>query len=245
MFIQQDFKILKIPLLKQLCKLKKIKYNLLKKSELIHKYNELDACKKIQRIFRTYFYKNAVDAITMENVSFPCFIYRVKNGKCFFYDYNSIIKYIMKTGKVIDPNTRIEYTDEELIKLDIQAKQHFPEKNFKSTLKIKKNKNYAIRIKNRENDILTYQMRLDEIKLIIKTMIEDDIFAWNILNEPIIVENIEYRNFNSYINSIIHEMKILFQYLKVYDQFEASCFKQSMESLENVPENIKSIIQNL
>ena len=65
----------------------------------------------------------------------------------------------MKSGKVIDPNTRNEYTDLELLRLDSEAKLHFPDKNFKSTYKIKKNENYAKRIRNRENDILTFQMR--------------------------------------------------------------------------------------
>ena len=76
----------------------------------------------------------------------------------------------MKSGKVIDPNTRNEYTDAELQRLDTEAKHHFPTKNFKSTLKIKKNESYARRIRNRENDILAFQMRLDEIKAILETI---------------------------------------------------------------------------
>ena len=135
----------------------------------------------------------------------------------------------MKSGKVIDPNTRNEYTDTELQRLDTEAKMHFPDKNFKSTLKIKKNESYARRIRNRENDILTFQMRLDEIKQLILTIIEDNILSWN-LNEPMVIENIEYPDFNAYINSLIRELKILFLHLKTYSLFESNCYKESFLS---------------
>ena len=135
----------------------------------------------------------------------------------------------MKSGKVIDPNTRNEYTDTELHRLDTEAKMHFPDKNFKSTLKIKKNESYARRIRNRENDILTFQMRLDEIKQLILTIIEDNILSWN-LNEPMVIENIEYPDFNAYINSLIRELKILFLHLKTYSLFESNCYKESFLS---------------
>jgi len=242
MFIKSDFKNLNVGILKKLSKNVKLKYNL-KKSEMIENYNQYLACKIIQKNFRKHFYRNAVDNITLECISFPCFIYRVKSGKCFFYDYNSIIKYIMKSGKVIDPNTRNEYTDFDLIRLDTEAKFYFPDKNFKSTLKIKKNENYAKRIRNRENEILTFQMRLDEIKISIITIITDEIMLWNLGDEVIIIENVEYRNFNSYINSLIHELKIFFLHLKSYSQFEAKCFKDTfITEIDNRSEYFLNII---
>jgi hypothetical protein len=225
MLLKEDFKVLNINLLKKLCKKNLIpNYSKMKKNELFDECNKVLAIKFIQKIFRNYFYRNAIDSITLEYVNFPCFIYRVKTGKIFFYAYDSIIKYIMKSGKVIDPNTRNEYTDNELIRLDNEAKLHFPEKNFKSTYKIKKNETYARRIRNRENDILTFQLRLEEIKNSILTIIEDDILSWN-LTDTIVIENIEYRNFSSYVNSIIHELKILFLNLKSYSEFESNCYK--------------------
>jgi hypothetical protein len=230
MFLKSDYKSLSLRVLKRLCKLKGIsKCSGLKKSELFDEYNKRLGVIKIQKSFRNHFYKNAVDSITLDSVSYPCFIYRVKCGKIFFYDYSSIIKYIMKSGKVIDPNTRNEYTDTELQRLDTEAKMHFPDKNFKSTLKIKKNESYARRIRNRENDILTFQMRLDEIKQLILTIIEDNILSWN-LNEPMVIENIEYPDFNAYINSLIRELKILFLHLKTYSLFESNCYKESFLS---------------
>jgi len=225
MFIKEDLKILGVSILKKLCKKKLIQnYSKMKKNELFEECNKVLAVKIIQQNFRKYFYRNATDSITLENVKFPCFIYRVKTGKVFFYDYSSIIKYIMKSGKVIDPNTRNIYTDTELIRLDTEAKFYFPTKNFKSTYKIKKNETYARRIRNRENEILSFQMRMDEIKASILTIIEDNIMSWN-LTESIVIENIEYHNFNSYLNSIIHELNILFINLKSYSEFESNCFK--------------------
>jgi hypothetical protein len=225
MLLKEDLKVLNINRLKKLCKKKLIpNYSKMKKNELFNECNKVLAVKIIQKQFRNHFYRNAMDSITLENVKFPCFIYRVKCGKIFFYDYSSIIKYIMKSGKVIDPNTRNEYTDNELIRLDNEAKFHFPTKNFKSTYKIKKNETYARRIRNRENEILSFQMRMDEIKASILTIIEDNIISWN-LTDPIIIENVEYRNFNSYLNSIIHELNILFINLKSYSEFESNCYK--------------------
>jgi hypothetical protein len=246
MFLKDDLKVLNVTTLKKLCKKKSIQnISKMKKTELFEELNKLFAAKIIQKQFRNHFYKNAVDSITLENVSYPCFIYRVKSGKVFFYDYSSIIKYIMKSGKVIDPNTRNEYTDNELIRLDNEAKLHFPDKNFKSTLKIKKNENYARRIKNRENDILTFQMRLDEIKESILTIIEDDIMSWN-LTETLIIDNIEYRNFTSYVNSIIHELKILFLNLKSYSLFESNSYKQTfLSDINDRSDYFKNIILKL
>ena len=246
MFLKSDFKLLTIPVLKRLCKIKLIpNYSKMKKNELFEECNKLLATLKIQKCFRKYFYRNAVDSITLDSVKFPCFIYRVKCGKIFFYDYSSIIKYIMKSGKVIDPNTRNEYTDSELLRLDTEAKKHFPDKNFKSTLKIKKNESYARRIRNRENDILSFQLRLDEIKGVILTVIEDNILSWD-LSEPMIIENIEYNNFHGYINSIIHELKILFLHLKTYSLFESNCYKESfLSDINNRSDYFLNIILKL
>jgi len=223
MFLERDSKFLTVVLLKRLLKNKVQNYSKMKKRQLVESFNKLLAVKMIIKNFRKHFYKNAIDNITLEPVTFPCFIYRVKCGKLFFYDYSSIIRYIMKTGKVVDPNTRNIYTDAELTRLDTQAKLHFPDKNFKSCLKIKHNENYAKRIKNRENEILAYQMRLDEIKTSVLTIIEDNIMSWNLTN--IVIENVEYRTFMDYLNLIIHELKILFLNLKSYSLFESECFK--------------------
>ena len=158
-----DFKIMDISILKKLCKNGNIKnYSKLKKKELFDTFNKFLAVKVIQKCFRNHFYKNATDHISLEPISYPCFIYRTKSGKHYFYSYESIIKYIMKTGDCRDPMTRENYSDDDLIRLDTEAKKY----NFKyrSTYKIKKNLGYARRIRNIENEILSFQMRMDELK---------------------------------------------------------------------------------
>ena len=86
---------LSVIILKKLCKSANIKISKLKKKELFDEYNRYLAVKLIQKIYRNHFYKNAVDHITLEKVSYPCFIYRTKFNKHYFYEYGSIIKYIM------------------------------------------------------------------------------------------------------------------------------------------------------
>ena len=183
----------------------------------------------------------------MENISFPCFVYRTKFRKCFFYSYDSIIKYIMKTGDTRDPNTRNQYTDTELARLDNEAKHYFPDIKYSSTLKIKRNINYAKRIRNRENEILSFQMRLDELKNNIIILVESGIISWNISNEPVLIENVEYRSLNSYINTILHELKIVYNNLKIYDTFSATVFKEDILSnlnLLSAPDNFIELISS-
>ena len=130
----------------------------------------------------------------------------------------------MKSGDTRDPMTRMGYSDEDLARLDLEVKLHFPNNSYKSTLKIKKNVNYARRIRNREDEALSFQMRLDEIKINIITAIDSDIFSWDI-DESLFVDNIEYPDVNSYINSILYELKLIIISLKSYDLHSVECYK--------------------
>ena len=190
----------------------------------------------IQRAFRYYFYKNATDHITLEPIGFPCFIYRTKSGKNYFYSYDSIIKYIMKTGDCRDPMTRETYSDNDLIRLDTSAKVHFPEIKYRSTYKIKKNLSYARRIRNQENEILSFQMRMDELKEVIFYIISSEMYTWNLGNEPIVVENVEYQSVQSFIQSVFHELKMILDNVRRYDPYVANLFKTQL--LENINSNL-------
>ena len=213
-------------LLKQLCKNAGLKkFSLLKKQELFERYNEYLASKIIQRNFRKYFYREATDHITLEPVGFPCFIYRTKSGKCYFYNHSSIIKYIMKTGNTRDPMTREQYSDNDLKRLDTEAKLYYPDIKFRSTYKIKTSLVYALRIRNRENEILSFQMRMDELKEQILFIISSDISNWEINDEPVLIENVEYRNIDSFIKSVLHELKVVVINMRVYDSHAAEIFK--------------------
>jgi hypothetical protein len=223
-----SLKLLKTCTLKMFCKNVFIKnYSKLTKKELLQKYNEVLACKIIQRYFRKYFYKNAEDSISLEPVKFPCFIYRTKFGKCFFYNYESIIKYIMKTGDTRDPMTRNAYSDEDLTRLDNEVKHYFPEIRYSSTLKIKKNINYAKRIRNRENEILNFQMYLEELKNKLIVVIESDALSWENIG-TITIDSVEYYSIIDYITVLLDKMKSVYYSLKSYDIFSASCFKENL-----------------
>jgi len=225
MFLQNDLKCMDIPFLKKLCKNEGLRYSNLKKNEIFELLNKNLAIKIIQRCFRNYFYKNAVDHISLEQITFPCFIYRTKSGKHYFYSYESIIKYIMKTGDCRDPMTRENYSDNDLLRLDKEVKLHFPNIKYRNTYKIKKNLNYARRIRNRENEILSVQMRMDEIKELIIYINISQMFLWKLDNEPILIENIEYRSIESFIQSVINELKMVLENLRQYDQNLSETYK--------------------
>ena len=140
----------------------------------------------------------------------------------------------MKTGDSRDPMTRESYSDEDLTRLDNSAKFHFPEIRYSSTLKIKKNINYARRIRNRENEILSFQTRMDELKNTIVSFISDGIIFW-VLTDPFIIDTIEFRSIAHYLTEVIHELKLIYSNVKSYDPFTANCFKVSiLEELKNL-----------
>jgi hypothetical protein len=239
-----SFKKLSISDLKLFCKNVSLKnYSKLNKKSLFNEYNRYLAVKIIQRFYRKYFYRNATDCITLEKVSYPCFIYRTKFGKLFFYSHDSIIKYIMKTGNTKDPMTRNEYTDDELQRLDTEAKHYFPEMRYRSTLKIKKNENYARRIRNRENEILSFQTRLDELKNIILHIIDSEIYNWVI--GVFVVDDVEYTSTMSYVNTVLYEFKLTMINLRNYDNYSESIFKKTILEQINDKEHFIYVYINL
>ena len=249
-FIEKDTGNLNIKILRKICKQKQIpNYSKLNKPQLISELNKYFAVIILQKYFRYHFYKNATDHITLDKVEYPCFIFRTKIGKCYFYTYDSIIKYIMKTGNCVDPMTRIKYSDEDLIRLDSEAKRHFPDNKYKSTYRIKKNVNYARRIRNRENEILSFQMRLEELKETILFVIQSDMFSWTIDTEPIFLDNVRYNNIRCYINSVLHEIKLLIVNLRLRDLNSAEYIKKdiidSINQLNSENDNTLLILQNI
>ena len=227
MFSKNDFSVMDNFILKKLCKKFFVKnYSKMKKQELFDNVNKFLAVKIIQRQFRNHFYKNATDHISLEQVTFPCFIYRTKSGKCYFYSYDSIIKYIMKTGDCRDPMTREPYSDDVLKRLDAEAKYH--NLKYRSTYKIKINLSYARRIRNRENEILSYQLRMDELKEHIFYIISSEMYLWNLGDEPLLIENVEYPSINSFIQSVLHELKMVLTNLRIHDEYAADLFRNNL-----------------
>jgi len=230
MFLNTDSKLLNLGILRKLCKNCNIpKYSQLNKQELMVLLNKYHSTRIIQYHYRKHLYKNAVDHITLDKVSYPCFIFRTKYGKCYFYSYESIINYIMKTGDTRDPMTRIQYHDELLINLDSSAKKHLPGVKLKSTVKIKNNPEYARRIKNRLNEILSYQTRLSELRILLTNFIESGLAFINIDN--IFIDNIEYLNSTTYLNTVIYEIKIRIRNLGILDSYSSEFFKSELSSV--------------
>jgi hypothetical protein len=242
MLLQKDFKQINKNDLKNLCTFYKLKgLSKLSKQELFTYLNKAIATKIIQKRYRTHFYKNAEDCISLEPVSYPCFVYRSKSSKLFFYSFDNIIKNIMKTGITRDPMTREQYSDETLKKLDNAAKFYFPKKNYKSTLRIKKNPEYAKRILNRENAILSFQTRLDELKTNLLFVSDADILLWDI-DEPLIIENIQYSTVHDYISGLLYEFKVVLLNIKNYDQDYAKVYKETLlDQLENLNQTCATI----
>ena len=112
-----------------------------------------------------------------------------------------------------------------MIRLDTEAKFHFPNKNFKSTYKIKKNETYARRIRNRENEILSFELRLSEIQNNIIVILDSDIFSWEIAQEPVLIDNVEYKSIDIYLNTLIYELKIILKSLNYCNQHSAMEYK--------------------
>jgi hypothetical protein len=134
----------------------------------------------------------------------------------------------MKTGNTRDPMTREEYSDNDLKRLDAQAKMYFPETKYRSTYKIKTSLVYAQRIRNRENEILSFEMRITELKELIVYIINVDMLNWNIGTEPLLIENVEYQSIDSFINSVIHELKLVVANLRAYDSHLAELCKRDL-----------------
>ena len=67
---------------------------------------------------------------------------------------------------------------------------------------------------------------MDELKEVILTYSE--MCLWNLGNEPLLIGNVEYRNLDSFINSTIHELKMVLSHLRAYDSYLAELFKTNL-----------------
>jgi len=232
MLDNRDYKYLKIGLLKKLCKIHKItRISKMNKFELVQTLNTHFAVHTIIKIFRRYIYKNAVDYISLEPVKYPCFIFNA-NGNRYFYNYENIVKYIVKTGDTKDPMTRIQYSDKTLKSIDKHVK--LCKLSYRSVYRIKHDPYYTQRIRNINNEIGIYQTRLNEIKVLFLTGIESDITLLQ-LTEGFYVENTYYRSPVGYMNTLFNELKI------VLTSFSRIDHEQAHEYILGLLEEIKTI----
>jgi hypothetical protein len=87
---------------------------------------------------------------------------------------------------------------------------------------------YAQRIRNRENEILSFELRITELKQLLIYIIDVDMLNWNLGLEPLLIENVEYQSISSFINSVIHELKLVIANLRAYDSNLAEVIKREI-----------------
>jgi hypothetical protein len=230
-----DLRHINVVTFRKMCKIRGIKkYTGCKKEWMFEKINLDISSRKIQNFWRRRFYKDAIDSISFDDVYYPCFIYKPLENKIYFYRLDTIIPYIIKTGDVRDPCTRIPYTDNELKSLDRLAKNHGYK--YKSTFKIKGNSNYVRRIQERQNIVSTLEFRLSEISQNITHILENNIFEWED-NGPFTLHNITYTNFRMFIAENLTEYRIRLRSLHRYDSDSAIRIHEStIEKIERAKE---------
>ena len=142
----------------------------------------------------------------------------------------------MKTGNTRDPLTRLEYSEEDLYRLDQEVKKHYPGNTcYKSTCRIKRSESYARRIRDQENSILSLETRMDEIKSVLVNAIQNDYFSWQV--GEIVIENNRYDSITQFIYLTVEELRLLFINLKVYDLDRAISYNKTiLEELKVVEE---------
>ena len=86
-----------------------------------------DSVLKIQRCFRRWFYRNALCPISHEKMYHPCFIYKPDKTKsvCIFYDYISLNNYFHFSKKLVDPTTKLKYSNEDYNRFTKGLKKYF------------------------------------------------------------------------------------------------------------------------
>jgi hypothetical protein len=71
---------------------------------------------------------------------------------------------------------------------------------------------------------------MDELKEIINYIVSSEMYLWNLGNEPLLIENVEYNSINSFIQTTVHELKMVLKNLRVYDSHSAELFKHELLS---------------
>lgn len=242
-FILDDYSRLNIKLLFKLCKLKKIKkYSHLKKKDLINYYNSNLAASKIINYFRKYLYSNILDPITMDYVEYPCFLWNPPNTqKLLFYNYSSLVEYIIKTGDTKDPSTRIPFSDNDLTRLDRQSKKKGYK--YRSTLKIKNNERYLLKVRNIQNEIRNIEMRINELRNLLKIALEGKLYLF--INEPIVVDSVEYPSPINYVISLIRELSLLIRNMRLLDSNNGDYYRNQINNEITLwSDNYQNIIIN-
>jgi hypothetical protein len=141
--------IFNIKFFKNIAKIYKIKYiSFIKKKDLISLINNYNAAKIIQRYFRLKLMTSNECPISYKKLNYPFISFRV-NKKFFYYDFETIINYFIKSGNFVEPCTRNLISDKKIYEINELIKYYYG----KNTNNILITSNM---IKNAELNIITY-----------------------------------------------------------------------------------------
>jgi len=140
---------LNIKFFKNIAKIYKIKYiNSIKKIDLVYLINNYNAAKLIQRYFRLKLMASNECPISFKKLNYPFISFKV-NKKFFYYDFETIVNYFIKSDNFVDPCTRYPISDKKIWEINELIKYYYG----KNTNNILITSNM---IKNAELNIITY-----------------------------------------------------------------------------------------
>lgn len=147
---------LTVNILKKLCHVKKLtKYSKMAKKEIIDLIQKNNSAQKIQKWFRTKY--NSTCPISLDKIKYPCFGYvPLKGGTIIYYNLEPLKNYLIKSGNFKDPNTREEYTEDIIKKIDKLD-------GGGELLRAYRNKSFYKKMKERELENLVIERELDRI----------------------------------------------------------------------------------
>lgn len=138
-----------VKIIKNLCKIKSIKYiSNYNKDFLLKLLNKFNAAKIIQQSLRNKTILNKICPICHESLKYPVVSIKI-NEKFFYYDFYTFIEYLNKTQDFRDPCTRQTISDSKLIEINKLIRYYYG----KGTSKILISKSM---IKNTDLHIITY-----------------------------------------------------------------------------------------
>jgi len=138
-----------IKFFKNIAKIYKIKYiSSIKKIDLVRLINNYNAARLIQRYFRLKLMTSNECPISFKKLNYPFISFKV-NKKFFYYDFETIINYFIKSDNFVDPCTRDPILDKKIYEINELIKYYYG----KNTNNILITSNM---IKNAELNIITY-----------------------------------------------------------------------------------------
>jgi hypothetical protein len=138
-----------IKFFKNIAKIYKIKYiSSIKKIDLVRLINNYNAARLIQRYFRLKLMTSNECPISFKKLNYPFISFKV-NKKFFYYDFETIINYFIKSDNFVDPCTRNPILDKKIYEINELIKYYYG----KNTNNILITSNM---IKNAELNIITY-----------------------------------------------------------------------------------------